>query len=124
MLWPFALKSAQDYLNQLNVNLQGITPDMRYYEVEAMTLCLREFHTFGCSGYILDSRPQINPKGVPKWEPRMRLGIYLGQSPAHAANVALVLNPKTGLAYPQFHVVFYDNFTTVPHLRKDRVSPN
>ena len=54
----------------------------------------------------------------------MRLGIYLGQSPAHAANVALLLNPKTGLVYPQFHVVFDNNFTTVPHMRKVTVPPN
>ena len=84
---------------------------MRYSGVAAMTLHLRDFHTFECPCYILDSRLQTNPKGVPKWEPRERLGIYLGRSPAHAANVALVLNPNTGLVYPQFHVVFDENFT-------------
>ena len=52
------------------------------------------------------------------------MGIYLGRSPAHAENVALVLNPKTGLVSPHFHVVFDDNFTTVPHLRKVTVPPN
>ena len=39
-------------------------------------------------------------------------------------NVALVLNTKTGLVSPQFHVVFDDDFTTVPHLRKGTVPPN
>ena len=63
-------------------------------------------------------------EGVPKWEPRARLGIYLGRSPAHAGNVALVLNPKTGLVSPQYHVVFDDDFTTVPHLRKGTVPSN
>ena len=124
MLWPFALKSVQDCLNQLNVNLQGTTPDMIYYRVLAMNLCLRKFHTFECPCYTLKSRLQINPKGVPKWDPRARLGIYLGQSPAHATNVALVLNPKTGLVSPQFHVVFDDNFTTFTHLWRDTVPPN
>ena len=52
------------------------------------------------------------------------MGIYLGLTPAHAANVALVLNPKTGLVSPQFHVVFNDNFTTVPHLWKGTFPPN
>ena len=52
------------------------------------------------------------------------MGIHLGQSPAHAANFVLVLNPKTGLVSPQFHVVFDDNFTTVPHLRKVTVHTN
>ena len=52
------------------------------------------------------------------------MGIYLGRSPARAANVVLVLNPKTGLISSQFHVVFDKNFTTVPHLRKGTVPPN
>ena len=124
MLWPFALKAAQDRMNQLNVNLAGTTPDMRFSGVAAKNLRLRDFHTFGCPCYILDSRLQTNPKGVPKWEPRARLGIYLGRSPAHAGNVALVLNPKTGLVSPQYHVVFDDDFTTVPHLRKGTVPSN
>ena len=124
MLWPFALKAAQDRLNQLNIDLDGKTPDMKFSGVAAQALRLRDFHTFGCPCYILDSRLQTNPKGVPKWEPRARLGIYLGRSPAHAGNVALVLNPKTGLVSPQYHVVFDDDFTTVPHLRKGTVPPN
>ncbi|KAL7462348.1 hypothetical protein ACHAXS_002729, partial [Conticribra weissflogii] len=89
ILWPLALKAAQDRLNQLNINLDGKTPE-----------------------------------GVPKWEPQARLGIYVGRSPSHAGNVALVLNPNTGLISPQFHVVFDDDFTTVPYLRKQEVPPN
>ena len=100
ILWSFTLKAEQDRLNQLNVNLQGTTLDMRYSGVAAMTLHLRDFHTFGCPCYILDSWLQTNPKGVPKWEPIATLGIYLGQSSAHAAIVVLVINPKTGLVSP------------------------
>ena len=124
MLCPFALKAAQDSLKQLNVNFQDTNPDMRYSGVAAMTLCLRDFHSFGCLCYILDSQLQINPKGVPTWEPRARLEIYLGRSLAHAVNVALVIHLKNGLVFPQFHVVFDDNFTTVPHLQKGTVPTN
>ena len=124
MLWPFALKAAQDRRNQLNVGLDGKTPDMKFSDVATKSFRLADFHTFGCPCYVLDARLQTNPKGVPKWEPRARVGIYLGRSPAHASNVALVLNPKTGLVSPQFHVVFDDDFTTVPHLRKGTVPPN
>ena len=52
------------------------------------------------------------------------MGIYLGRYPAHAGNVALVLNPNTGLVSPQYHVVFDDDLTTAPHLRKGMVPPN
>ena len=62
--------------------------------------------------------------GAPKWEPRARLGIYVGHSPIHAGSVALVLNPKTGLVSPQYHVVFDDDFTTVPHLHANTVPEN
>ena len=67
---------------------------------------------------------QTNPKGVPKWEPRSRLGIYVGHSPSHAGSVALVLNPKPGLVSPQYHVIYDDQFTTVPHMRNLSVPPN
>ena len=96
MLWLFALKAA-DRINQLNTNLDGKTQDIRFSGVAAHRIKLNDFHTFGCTCYVIDSCLQTNPKGVPKWEPRARLGIYLGRSPAHASRVALVLNPNTGL---------------------------
>jgi hypothetical protein len=46
------------------------------------------------------------------------MGIYVGQSPSHVSNVALVFNPRTGHILPQFHVVFDDDFTTVENLHK------
>ena len=70
MVWPFALKAAQDRLNQLNVNLDGTTLDMRFSGVAAKNLILRDFHTFVCPCYVLDSRLQKNPKGIPKWDPQ------------------------------------------------------
>ena len=90
MLWPFALKAPQDRLNQLNVNLDSTTPDMRSSGVAANNLRLRDFHTFVCPCYVLNSCLQTNPKGVPKWYPRAQLVIYLGRYPAHVRNVALV----------------------------------
>ena len=69
---------------------------------------LKHYHTFGCPVYILDSRLQTNMKEVSNWEPRSRLGIYVVHQPAHAGSVSLVLNPKTGLVLPQYHVVYDD----------------
>ena len=74
--------------------------------------------------YKLDSILQTNPKGVPKWDPRYRLGIYVGHSPAHAGSVALVLNPKKELVSPQYNVVYDENFSTVHHMRDLTVPPN
>ena len=48
----------------------------------------------------------------------------MGRSPCHAGSVSLVLNLKTGLISPQFHVIFDDEFTTVPYLHSDHSPPN
>ena len=79
---------------------------------------LNQYHTWGCPIYILK-----DPDQQPKWEPRSRAGIYLGHSPCHAGTVALVLNPHTLHVSPQFHVVFDDDFTTVPYLRSGEEPP-
>jgi hypothetical protein len=73
---------------------------------------LDTFHHIGSPCYILQNDLQSGKK-IKKWLPRARLGIYLGISPRHARTVALVLNPRTGLTSPQFHVKFDDLFETV-----------
>ena len=40
----------------------------------------------------------------------------MGHSPCHAGVVTLVLNPTTGHISPQYHNVFGDTFSTVPHI--------
>ena len=62
-------------MNELNFGIDGKTPDMRFSGVVVKFLRLQDFHTFGCPCYVLDSRLQTDPKPVPKWEPRARVGI-------------------------------------------------
>ena len=96
----------------MNTDLSGQTPDMKFSGVTTY-VCMA---STSLAVYVLDSRIQYNPSGIPKKEPLMRLVIYLGCVPARDANIVLVLNPKTGLVSPQFHVAFDGDFTTVPHL--------
>ena len=111
MLWPFALLAAADRVNNLHIDIEGQTPDMKFSKTAGMSTRVQHFHTFGCPVYVLDARLQdAGGAGPPKWDPRSRLGIYLGHSPSHAGSVALVLNPRTGLVSPQFHVVIDDDF--------------
>ena len=72
----------------------------------------KHYKLFGCPIYILDKSLQTN---LPfhKWKQRSRLGIYLGLSPQHARNVALVMDQATGLVSPQFHVKFDHSFQSV-----------
>ena len=101
------------------------TPETKILDTIGSTTRLSNFHTFGCPVYILDARPQIvGGGGPPKWYPQACLVIYLYHSPSHAGSVALFMNPKSGLESPQFHLVFDENFETVPHLRAGTVPEN
>jgi hypothetical protein len=65
-----------------------------------------------------------NPRNEPKWEPPAKMGVYVGRSQSHAANVSLILNPQSGHVSPQFQVVYNDEFTTVPYLHNATVPPH
>ena len=123
MLWPFALKCAAEQINTLSVDEAGVTPESKFTGVPEDPV-VKHHHTWGCPVYILDGRLQSGPKAIPKWEPRSRIGIYLGHSPVHAGSVALVLNPATGHVSPQYHCVFDDDFTTVSHMRAGTIPPH
>jgi hypothetical protein len=118
ILWPFAWKCAEDRLNHLLHRSDGRTPYETIAGIDSSSINVSNFHTFGSPCYVLDQRLQSGSSMIPKWEPRARMGIYVGRSPSHASNVALELNPRTGHVSPQFHVVFDDDFTTVEYLRK------
>lgn len=66
--------------------------------------------TLGCPFFVLDSGLQSSLATVPKLDPRARAGIYLDHLPCHTGKVTLMLNPKTP------HVLFDDEFSTVPHM--------
>ena len=82
------------------------------------------FRTFGLPFFVLDARLQSFVSTCPKWDPRSRLGVYIGHSPAHAGRVALVLNPRSGHVSTKFHIVFDYLFTTVPFMNKIQIPPN
>eukprot|EP00978_Attheya_sp_CCMP212_P008541 scaffold20015_cov47-Attheya_sp.AAC.1 len=73
---------------------------------------VRQQHTFGCPVFALNNKLQ-GGKYLSCWTSHARVGIYLGMLPQHTRSVALVLNVKTGLVSPQFHVEFDDLFKTV-----------
>ncbi len=121
-LWPYALHHASYLHNHLP------TPKTNKSRTEAFaqTDHLQTFehlHTFGCPVYVLDAALQGHGK-LPRYTKRARIGIYLGHSPQHAGNVALVLNPETGHVSPQYHVVFDDDFTTVADIDQGKEPAN
>lgn len=123
MLWSFAVQTYVNRRNELKIGKNGKSPNQRW------TQCNHppdpsKFHTWGCPIFVLDSKLQYSLSAIPKWEPRSQIGIYVGHSPCHAGNVDLVLNPATGHVSLQFHVVFDDNFTTVPYMRNGTIPPH
>ena len=125
MFWPFAVKATAERMNSITIDINGETPESKFYGVPLETIPVKSFHTMFCPCYVLDGRLQAAGSiGPPKWEPRSNIRVYLGHSPFHAGSVALVYNPSTGHVSPQFHVVFDDDFTTVPYMEAGTIPPN
>ena len=101
MLWKFSVNAAIDILNFLQLDLNRNTPTVQLYNIKNIKPNAHEYHTFGCSVYILNYKLQSGSIGPPKWEPRSRVGVYLGHNPMHAGSVALFLNPLIGHLSPQ-----------------------
>ena len=86
---------------------------------------VKSFHTLSSPIYVLNARLQnYGGAGSPKWKPRSRIGVYIGHSPFHAGSVALVWNPTTGRGSPQYHVVFDNDFSTVPYIGSGTIPLN
>ena len=119
MFWPFAFKAMAERINNLQVDLEGNTPESKLHGVKPDSIPVKTYHTLFCPIYILDSRlHEAGGACPPKWEPRSRIGVYLGHSPFHTSSVAIVFNPSAGRASPQYHVVFNDKIPQFHTWRK------
>jgi hypothetical protein len=111
-------------MNNLSFRADGHTPSETLASLDSTPVNLSNFHTFGCPCYVFNNRLKSGVGKIPKWEPQARMGIYIGCSPLHVANVSLIINPRTGHISPQFHVVYNDEFTTVQYLCTATVPPH
>jgi hypothetical protein len=112
-LWPYAIKEVNHVLNA-TPNLQdagNLTPE-QIFSGSKVNINPKHYRPFGCPVYVLDSNLQ-QKKPHSKWKERARVGLYLGRSPQHPRNVALVLNLQTGHVSPQFHLEFDPRFETL-----------
>ena len=112
-LWPYAIRMANEAVNNCP-SLQDETrrSPLQIFTKSKVAMNPKHFQTFGCPVYVLDNDLQQNAP-FHKWKERSRVGIYLGTSPRHGRNVAMVLNRQTGLVSPQFHVKFDPSFHSV-----------
>ena len=121
MLWPYALRMANHVYNNtpFQRHENHLTP-IQAASGATVEVNKKHFKTFGCPVYVLNRALQLgHPHG--KWKERSKMGLYLGPSPAHNKNVALVMDIDTGLVSPQFHVMFDNDFQTIDD--KDKITP-
>ena len=113
-LWPYAIRMASQAYNAtpLNSHMNKQSPN-KIFDNSAVDINQKHWKPFGCPTYVLKSELQGTTGIHPKWDARSPAGIYLGQSPIHNRNVALVLNIHAGYVSPQFHVNFDETFRTV-----------
>ena len=55
MIWPFDLVISADRMNNLHVDMNGKTPEIKFSDTIGSTTQISNFHTFGCPVYILDA---------------------------------------------------------------------
>ncbi len=115
--WPQAIEYSVWVFNRLSNVENELTPNELWSSVQNSGNKLARTHVFGCPVYVLDAAIQ-DVRKIPKWNPRERLGLFLGFSERHSSQVPLVLNVKTGKISPQHHIIFDSKFKTV-HLLPD-----
>ena len=112
-LWPYALRIANDEWNFAPNprDAAKLSPIQRFTNTKVQRN-VQHAAPFGCPAYVLTSELQAR---LPfhKWKSRANVGIYLGKSPLHARNVALIMDRNSGRVSPQYHVKFDKEFDTV-----------
>jgi Reverse transcriptase (RNA-dependent DNA polymerase). len=115
-LWPYAIRMANEVLNSTPCpQLETRQTPQQVFDRTKVLPNPKHFQPFGCPTYVLATPLQAG-NAYHKWKERSRVGIYIGPSPLHGRNVALVLDPSTGLVSPQHNVRFDSNFDTVKSL--------
>ena len=113
-LWPYAMRMANQTYNAKPLSSHtGKQSPNKIFDNSAVNINQKHWKLFGCPVYVLKAELQGTTGIHPKWDARSRAGIYMGQSPVHNRNVALVLNIHTGYVSPQFHVKFDEAFQTI-----------
>ena len=66
-----------------------------------MSETLRNCHVWGFLKYVLEPKLQKPGVKIPKWYPRIIIGVNLGFRKIHLTQVGLVINLFTGSISPQ-----------------------
>ena len=62
ILWPFALKYANDVLNNFSFDNKGLSPMVKFAKIRVSKPYINDIHTFGCPAFVLDGPLQSGNK--------------------------------------------------------------
>jgi hypothetical protein len=116
--WPFAIKNAVNLYNFTSRGNSSQSP-WELFTGKPPPKKLIDYKVFGSPVYVLHKALQDNPGSLNKWQHCCWQGVYLGHSPLHAGNIALVYNPATSHVTPQTHVAHDEHFTSVSPTTQD-----
>lgn len=111
-LWPFAVEYAVYLWNHIPRMDSNLSPAEVFFSSHAEKSVLPEAKCWGCPAYVLDPTIQDGKK-LPRWNPRSKLGQFLGRSREHGDTVGRIRNLRTGAITAQFHVVYDNYFSSV-----------
>ena len=120
-LWSYAINySVYQWNNTPRDDLDLLTPEEKFQGIDPDCVSskytnnfTRNLHPFGCPVYILDEQLQKG-QTIPKFDHRSQVEIFVRHSSHHSSKVALIYNMSTKHISPQYHVLFDDNFDTIP----------
>ena len=73
---------------------------------------LKDNYTFGFPVYALHNC--LQDRGIAsKWNPKARMGLYIGPSPIHTSSIYFIFNLETAMISPQLHVYHKNSFKTM-----------
>ena len=100
-LWLFAMDCTVCICNHLPASIKdGWCPEEIFSGMILGASPLQHLKAFGSPVCVLDPQLQDGKK-IPKWQPRLHLGQFLGFSKEHSSAVGLIKNVKTGCAHRQ-----------------------
>ena len=116
-LWPYAMRIANEEWNHApNPREKMGRIDAQLFHNTDIQRNAKHSVPFGSPVYVL--RDQLQQRApFHKWKDRARIGMYLGRSPVHARNVALVMDLSKGYVSPQYHCAHDKAFATVKDAR-------
>jgi hypothetical protein len=111
-LWTYEIRLS-GYIDNSTIQHTTFNSHIEEFANVAVRAKLRHFHPFRCPAYVLIRHDRTK---ISKWDPKSKIGVYIGSSPKHARSVHLILNPSTGLTSPQYHMRFDDLFQTTTNM--------